>query len=230
MTASSSLRLLPSAAADGPANMAADEALLENAQRGEFAFRLYRWSPATLSLGYFQPAAERLKNPAWRELPWVRRATGGGAILHDEEELTYAVALPPAVAKEWGHAEWHCLFHRLMVDLLREAGVEAELVGGARHPPSELDFLCFVVPQPADVEWEGRKIIGGAQRLRGGALLQHGSILPPAAEILGAKLPEALGRRFGLPVEARDWSSAERQHIAALAKEKFSSDAWSLKR
>ena len=56
-----------------------------------------------------------------------------------------------------------------MVALLRQAGLAAEVVGGKRPRPSELDFLCFVIPQPGDVVLAGRKVIGGAQRLRGGA-------------------------------------------------------------
>ena len=50
-------RLLPLAVADGPHNMAADEALLETALNGIASFRCYTWSEPTLSLGYFQPAA-----------------------------------------------------------------------------------------------------------------------------------------------------------------------------
>ena len=51
------IRLMPFAAADGAANMAADEALLETASdRGLASLRFYTWTEPTLSLGYFQPA------------------------------------------------------------------------------------------------------------------------------------------------------------------------------
>lgn len=226
----SALRLIPFAASDGPANMAADELLLEQAQQGQLALRLYGWTPATLSLGYFQPAAERLMNPGWARLPWVRRTTGGGAIHHDEGEVTYGLALPPALAKRHGHAEWHVRLHELMTKMLRTRGVAAEMVGGARPRPSELDFLCFVVPQPGDVVLAGRKIIGGAQRLRGGALLQHGSILPPAAEVLREALPAALAHEFGAALAVRAWTEEERQSIDAIAAAKFRTAAWNCKR
>ena len=65
----SSCRLLPFTLSDGPGNMAADEAMLVSAQAGEASFRLYGWTNATLSLGYFQPAALRETDPLLANLP-----------------------------------------------------------------------------------------------------------------------------------------------------------------
>src|SRR6266567_4064320 len=94
------IRLLPFADADGPTNMAADEALLESAsERGVASLRFYTWSEPTLSLGYFQPSARPL---AVRSLPWLRRSSGGAAIVH-HHELTYALALP--AGKDWHSRE-----------------------------------------------------------------------------------------------------------------------------
>lgn len=78
-------------------NMARDEALLNLAAAGEVgpALRFYEWSPPTLSLGYFQQLGAGAEHAASRACPVVRRASGGGAILHDRE-LTYALALPGA--------------------------------------------------------------------------------------------------------------------------------------
>src|SRR5262245_54161477 len=105
--------LFPFLTADGPAQMAADEALLEHAHAtGGRALRFYTWEPATLSLGYFQPAAERLPDPRLAALPYVRRSTGGGAIVHDRE-LTYALAFP----RGWqpsGGSTWTCQMHGLI--------------------------------------------------------------------------------------------------------------------
>src|SRR5947209_18419123 len=68
----------PMLTADGPTQMAADEALLEHVlTTGRPALRYYTWDPPTLSLGYFQSFADRLPG-----LPVVRRMTGGGAIVH----------------------------------------------------------------------------------------------------------------------------------------------------
>src|SRR5205823_2015987 len=90
------VRLLPDGVGDGPTNMALDEALLATAVAGEASLRFYGWGEPTLSLGYFQPSAPaRAMFPG---LPWLRRATGGAALVH-HHELTYALALP--VGRAW---------------------------------------------------------------------------------------------------------------------------------
>src|SRR5262249_44203157 len=99
------LRHLQLEGGSGAANMAADEVLLEAASRGTASLRFYTWAEATLSLGYFQPAAERLPG-----LPWVRRASGGSALVHDQE-LTYCLALPAGAPWQRGGESWICRFH-----------------------------------------------------------------------------------------------------------------------
>ena len=78
-------------ARDGASNLAIDEALLE--AEGSW-LRFYAWTPATISLGYFQ----RFEDFADVEgrYPIVRRCTGGGAILH-ARELTFSIAGPEAL-------------------------------------------------------------------------------------------------------------------------------------
>src|SRR5436853_2225235 len=97
------IRLLPFAAADGPTNMAADEAMLETAsERGLASLRFYTWTEPTVSLGYFQPSEGREQVPNLAALAWVRRSTGGAAIVH-HHELTYSFALPSCA--EWKSSE-----------------------------------------------------------------------------------------------------------------------------
>ena len=90
-------RLFIDPPAPGSWNMALDETLLESAaDGGESSLRFYGWSQPTLSLGYFQPYDDRCQHAASRNCPAVRRASGGGAILHDRE-ITYSFALPRAI-------------------------------------------------------------------------------------------------------------------------------------
>jgi lipoate-protein ligase A len=223
------IRLLPFLITDGPRQMAADEVMLEAAVDGRAALRLYAWDPPTLSLGYFQRHAERLRDPQLAALPWVRRATGGGAIVH-AGDLTYAVALPRSHRQGRPPADWHCRIHQALTRLLRERQVAAEVVSGGRAPPGELDFLCFAVPQPGDVVLAGRKIIGGAQRVRKGALLQHGSMQIPAGQVEPDAFARQLAEALGWRPEPADWSPAERERITELARTKYSQDAWNRKR
>jgi lipoate-protein ligase A len=182
------LGLLIDPPADGAWNMAVDEALLESAAAGRATLRFYRWTPATLSLGYFQAASDRTQHAASRDCPLVRRASGGGAIVHDRE-LTYSIALPQQTPRGMTAAALYDLFHQTLISALAEIGVVAEL----HRPPTgtceaELrqnaaePFLCFQRRSCGDIVYGGSKIVGSAQRRRRGAVLQHGSILLARSE------------------------------------------------
>ena len=78
----------------GETNMAIDEALLRDATpESPVVLRIYRWEQPTLSLGYFQSWDDCRAVPGLSDLPWVRRKTGGGAIVHDQE-ITYSILIP----------------------------------------------------------------------------------------------------------------------------------------
>src|SRR5947208_968494 len=106
-------RLLPFVTAAGAWQMAADEVMLEAAVEGVTSFRVYRWSEATLSLGYFQSAAARLADPLLASLPYVRRASGGAALVHDRE-LTYALALPTGASWQPRGESWVRRMHTIL--------------------------------------------------------------------------------------------------------------------
>jgi lipoate-protein ligase A len=238
------VQLLPFAAADGPANMAADELLLEEADRGVASLRFYTWTVPTLSLGYFQrfDAAQALGS----SIPIVRRSSGGAAILH-HHELTYALALP--AGKRWQTSEsWTCRFHRLAGEVLARAGVASRMVGcGEERKLGEV--LCFFHQTAGDLLIEDSKVAGSAQRKRRGALLQHGSLLldrsahapslPGINDAAGrdiftaGTLAEALLRHFeaesGWRVEPLPWT-AEMQERANAIREKYAGDEWSKRR
>jgi lipoate-protein ligase A len=168
-------RLLPTAAASGAMNMALDEALLRSAVEGKVAsLRFYTWSEPTLSLGYFQLHADRRADPLLANVAWVRRPTGGDAILH-HHELTYTLAIP--AGPPWHTAEsWLCRFHHAIAAALRQFGVEAQTVVCGEEQRLG-PYLCFQHQTPADLRIAGHKVVGSAQRRPHGATMQHGSIL-----------------------------------------------------
>jgi lipoate-protein ligase A len=191
------LGLLIDPPASGAWNMAVDEALLESAAGGSGTLRFYRWTPATLSLGYFQAASDRAQHAASVDCPLVRRASGGGAILHDQE-LTYSIALPQQTPGGMSAAALYDLFHRTLIAALADVGIVAELHrppdGGceARVRQSAAEpFLCFQRRSCGDILYRSAKIVGSAQRRRRGAVLQHGSILL-ARSRYGPELPGIL--------------------------------------
>src|SRR5262249_9925627 len=106
--------------------MAVDSALLEAAERGQRALRLYRWGPPALSFGRNEPALKRYDRAAIesRGLSTVRRPTGGRAVWHDRE-VTYAVAAP---VETFGSLRaTYQEIHALLADALRGLGAPVTL-------------------------------------------------------------------------------------------------------
>jgi len=174
-------RLLVDAPAAGPWNMAVDEVLLDGVARGGTAptLRFYQWSPACLSLGYFQSYdVVDLDGCAALGVDVVRRPTGGRAILHDRE-LTYSVALPASVlGHDGGVLPSYYRLSLALQDGLRRLGVPATLAPeSAARGPIVHGPVCFDRPSAHEILLEGRKLVGSAQMRRGGGILQHGSIL-----------------------------------------------------
>lgn len=169
----------------GPKNMAVDEALLDWSRKlGKPILRFYRWNEPTLSLGYFQKYTERENHRPSLEITAVRRRSGGGAIVHDRE-LTYSLAAPPGHAFSTKQRLFlYQTVHRALIDVLRQTGIDAQLVSEASTKPKydDKEFLCFKRFADGDIvsfkNQEPIKIVGSAQyRDKYGGVLQHGSLL-----------------------------------------------------
>ena len=162
--------------ADGPYNMAFDEALMRRAaSTGEAVFRTYGWSSRTLSLGRNQRARGCYDDAAAQRLgvSFVRRPTGGRALLH-HREVTYSATLPVSDAAAAARA--YDFINEVLLDGLTALGVRAARApAGSAIPPGLRP--CFDVPAEREIVVGARKLVGSAQWRRGGALLQHGSIL-----------------------------------------------------
>lgn len=241
-------RLILDHAGTGAWNMALDEVAFRGLGRhGPAIIRLYRWSVPTLSLGYFQAWSNREFHHPSRALPVVRRATGGGAIVHDRE-LTYSLALPLADDRPAAAREVLAAVHHSLVEILTELGVSARRHGC--HEVGEEPFLCFLRRSADDLVVGPHKVVGSAQRRQRGTLLQHGSVLLrrsiAAPELPGledlqesamdveswliSRWPSRLAEFLGLHVGASQWSNAELAESSRLVEERFADDRWTQKR
>jgi len=157
--------------------MARDEALARcTTTSGIPTLRLYRFDPPAITLGRFQefPGGIQTGDCQRYGIDLVRRPTGGLAILH-HLDFTYSVTLPrdrrmPAERKRY--------FNTVAAGILGSLeliGVKAELVDH-RGPGRTVPTWCFDGVTGIDVEWEGRKICGSAQRMFESSVLQHGSL------------------------------------------------------
>ena len=194
----------------GVDNMAVDAALLDRARRtGAGVVRVYTWTRPTVSLGRHQAARDALDTTraAARGIDIVRRLTGGRAVLH-HREITYSVTAPTTADR--GLRGDYAAINALLLSVLRDLGVDAELAPRARRMPPPGSAPCFELPAPGELVVGGRKLVGSAQWRDEGAWLQHGSILvhddqPMLREVSrvdvpvvpAATLSGALGRDVG---------------------------------
>ncbi|MFJ7468036.1 biotin/lipoate A/B protein ligase family protein [Peribacillus frigoritolerans] len=167
-------------------NMALDEALLNWQSKGEIPpiIRFYGWDPATLSIGYFQKAEAEidLEEVKRQGLGFVRRPTGGRAVLH-EHELTYSVivsesypGMPTTVTEAYRVISEGILmgFRNLGLDAYFAVPRSDQEKAALKSPRSS---VCFDAPSWYELVVEGRKVAGSAQTRQKGVILQHGSIL-----------------------------------------------------
>lgn len=151
-------------------NMAVDQAWLE--QSTIPVLRVYTWDQPTVTLGYAQ-SLPKLQDalPGW---PVIRRWTGGGVVLH-QEDFTYSVIVPKE--DPWAETpavESYRRIHGSLATALSENG----------HPGCRLALqedvieapFCFVAPAVHDVIRGPVKVAGAGQRRGKLGLLHQGSV------------------------------------------------------
>lgn len=172
--------------ADGPTNMALDEALAAEAARLDLVLvRISTWSEPTLSLGAFQAIGDVRSHRSLAGLPLVRRPSGGGAIVHGSD-VTLTVAVPRLHPCGGAPQRLYDAVHEGLVAEMSARGMTAAMSPGAEHGGAATEpLLCFdrratgdvVMPMPDGRFNADAKILGSAQRRLRGSILQHGSLL-----------------------------------------------------
>lgn len=244
-------RIIISPPLDGAMNMAIDDALLANAsfQDGP-TLRIYRWARPTLSLGYFQSIQSRQQHLWTSDSPVVRRSSGGGAIVHDQE-LTYSLVLPSSDKSVGGAApRIYRAVHAAFIECLGDNGITATRFGNTgRQAPTAEPFLCFQRRNEEDLIVSGYKVLGSAQRRGPAGLLQHGSLLIAASvnapelpglfdltsrvihfDALAQQLAEKLAVAFAVTWVCGELTAGEEYSARSILKEKYSSLEWTAKR
>jgi lipoate-protein ligase A len=194
--------------------MAIDESILVAVAEGTSppTLRFYGWQPPCVSVGYAQPLRDEIDLEACRRegYTWVRRPTGGRAVLHIDE-LTYSVIAPLGEPRVAG--DILTSYRRLSMGLI--AGL-AHLGCAARQAGQEVgtgqSAACFDVPSPYEVIVGGRKLVGSAQARRRRVVLQHGA-LPLGGDV--ARLCDVLA----LPVRERTRLQAQLRRRAVTLGE-----------
>jgi lipoate-protein ligase A len=166
----------------GEFNMQFDLDLAHNCNSEEAYFRIYRWKPYCISLGANQSFNDiDLEKTKQDGIDVVKRPTGGRAILH-AEELTYSVILP--LNYKYSPRE---VYMKISAALMRGLEIYNPILAKSELENIQPDFpklleepagvLCFASTAKNEVKFNGKKLIGSAQRKLNNVILQHGSIL-----------------------------------------------------
>ncbi|MBC8405070.1 MAG: lipoate--protein ligase family protein [Planctomycetes bacterium] len=232
-------RCLLDQALPGAVNMARDAALLSC--RLQPTLRFYQWLRPTLSLGYFQAAADLpLEQFKAQGFDLVRRRTGGKAILHHLEQ-TYSLCFPEDLLPHKGPANLMRELHQCLAD---EINQQAELDVQVRSEQKLASDIpgspwCFEDSSALDLVQGRRKLVGSAARRSAGWILFHGSLVikapeqtPRIAELGFSPDVEgircAFGQLMGLDFEVGKWELEELEASERL-KQQFESQNFLLR-
>jgi lipoate-protein ligase A len=191
-------------------NMAYDESLMDYVQGRETVFlRFFNFSPVSISLGYHQKAGKWLEDLESRGMQWVRRRTGGRAVVHSGD-CTYSLTFHRENPWIGGNVvDSYAKISLAFKKAFSFMGINTLIKRGALHNRErESPKMCFSSISLADVCWKNKKIIGGAQYRVKNVTLQQGTIMlkNPSGFSLGpgtATIEMALGEEVGLNVLKR---------------------------
>ena len=162
----------------GSFNMAVDEYLLHSLEEDSQTYlRFYQWEKPTVSLGYSQNIGEvsNLDYCLGNGIDIVRRITGGKLVLH-HHEITYSVCssdnktFPPRLSDSYR------LISEALIHGLKKMGINSYLASEAPASYVKGNMPCFSYPARNEIEVDGKKIVGSAQKRLGTRFIQHGSI------------------------------------------------------
>jgi len=166
-------------------NMALDEAIAVSVRK-ELApptLRLYGWEIPSVSIGCFQKISDvDIGYCTEKNIPIVRRPTGGRAILHGSE-ITYSFSVKTTSGLfSTGLLDSYKKISKALGLSLTKIGIsqELKLLSEAQHSPSSDHLLrsplCFQSISCGEISINNKKVIGSAQKRWTDGLLQQGSI------------------------------------------------------
>ncbi len=164
-------------------NMAFDKELFESYLPAESkpVFRVYQWNKPAISLGRFQEAEKvlNIKNCRKDNVAIVKRITGGGAIYHSRDELTYSLVCAASFFKADSVKDSYQKITHFLIKAYKDLGFFAQYARDHQQSKKQLgavsDF-CFSGWEDYDILINGKKIGGNAQKRKKGVIFQHGTI------------------------------------------------------
>jgi lipoate-protein ligase A len=242
--------------------MAIDEAITDSVMKklSPPTLRIYQWSEPSISIGYFQKFSDlNLDYCRERGYPFVRRVTGGTAILHGLE-MTYSFSSRNDCEPfRGGLLQNYFAISSAIVASLNALKLDAALnmVKNKIHTP-----LCFSASSYGEVTVNGKKVVGSAQKKYREGFLQQGTFLmkadrnellkilspdsncydvsgigliqecDPSVSMSGLKkvFVQAVKECFGARFVPEGITGYEHQYALQLVNDKYSKDKWNFRR
>jgi lipoate-protein ligase A len=176
----------------GPYHMALDDSLLEylrnRPQSGFFLIRTYLWETPTISLGTHQSnrdvqfLRQSLSEPGTSSgfktgtIRWVRRPTGGRAIVHGKD-ISYSFVTNIPAFYDASVRDCYGFLNQILQTAVKTLGIQTQRTAERDEKAYMRSPICFETHTPFDLmNPSGQKIGGSAQRRKDGAILQQGTL------------------------------------------------------
>ena len=160
-------------------NMAIDEYFLCHGDG--ITVRLYGWEPGAVSLGHSQQASDVVDLDVCqsRNIPIVRRSTGGAAVFH-WQDITYMVSAPLSAFTDRSVVGVYRDIATILRDTFLHMGMDCRFAGRVdahdRRAGMKSGVACFLLPSDYELVINDCKLVGNAQRRDSRRMMQHGSI------------------------------------------------------
>lgn len=164
-------------------NMAIDEYLIKYYEKTQKpVLRVYGWSNISISVGKYQNVLNdiNIEECTKDDVFIVRRITGGGAIVHNEE-LTYSLVCSDADinCKNLSVKEAYERLNSFILNFYKSLGIKAVFTkdySKRLRLSDSVSPFCFSANEEYDILVRGKKIGGNAQFRKKNIIFQHGSV------------------------------------------------------
>lgn len=170
------LRLIDTGKGDPLFNMALDEAISVFVREDKSipTIRFYEWEKPSITIGEFQKIEEvNLKFCNSKDIPIVRRPTGGKGILH-YNDLTYSVSSKKEGVFQGSLFKTYQTVSKFFIQTFEFMGISVEIKEEKRT--INKSPLCFARSSFGEICYGDIKIMGSAQKRWKDGFLQQGTI------------------------------------------------------
>ena len=207
-------------------NMAVDEWLLgsQRALDSPPVLRIYFWDRPSYSIGYFQKVAQK-------NIPIVRRITGGGRVCHGSD-LTFSLTLKnPNCFLPNDAKSSYLRINEVLLAAFKPIYPKLDFTDCKTVPSGRgvKERNCFDLPSCYDLMLDGKKVVGSSQRRQNGALLHQSSVFLSGDRLtLTAALRRAFQEKWQIKLIEAPLNKQELEKVRLIELQRYGSPAWAI--